>query len=186
MLGLFVTLGITILTLIVILLWFVPHLIQQQASLERQVQQSSDEAEHLRGILFDIIQEQETVLKGQRGRYGPGNGPAERPENRTPAAPPPFFETPLREGDVAGQAAAYFSSDPADLRLLEKRIRDLQEQMETHMGIARKNAQQDNESWAYLLSLLSAILERVQDAPTESSETLLHLPVSNPHERHCH
>lgn len=186
MLGLFVTLGITILTLIVILLWFVPHLIQQQARLERQVQQSSNEAEHLRGILFDIIQEQETVLKGQGTAYGPGQGAERGPENRTPAEQGPFFENSLRERDGVCQAAAPCSSEPTDLRLLEQRIRDLQEQMEAHMGIARKNAEQDNESWAYLLSLLSAILERLQTVPTESSETFLHLPVSNPHERHCH
>lgn len=130
MVGLFIALGITIFTLSIILLWFVPHLIQQQRNLKLQIQQTSDEAEHLRGLLFAIIQEQESVLE----------------EN------PPSMELEKSGGDV---------------HLLEQQLQTLQEKIEWYVHCARRQAEQDNASWAYLLSLLSAILDRLQAVSEE-------------------
>jgi len=59
MLALFVALGIAVITLLVLLLWFVPHLLHQQAV------RSSQEAADLRGMLLNMLNEQEAVMVRQ-------------------------------------------------------------------------------------------------------------------------
>jgi hypothetical protein len=59
MLALFVALGIAVITLLVLLLWFVPHLLYQQAV------RSAQEAADLRGMLLNMLNEQEAVMVRQ-------------------------------------------------------------------------------------------------------------------------
>lgn len=61
--ALFIVLGIAVLTLLALLLWFVPHLLQQQA------QRASGESDQLRKLLLDVLNEQElvTVRQAQLG-----------------------------------------------------------------------------------------------------------------------
>jgi hypothetical protein len=55
----FIALGIAIITLLFILLWYVPHLFQQQAG------RSAREAAQLRDMLLDMLNEQEAVMQRQ-------------------------------------------------------------------------------------------------------------------------
>jgi hypothetical protein len=55
MTALFVALGIMVLALLALLLWFVPRLLQQQAV------RVSDESAQLREMLLDLLSEQEAV-----------------------------------------------------------------------------------------------------------------------------
>src|SRR5215207_7396125 len=59
MTALFVALGIAVLTLLALLLWFVPHLLQQQAL------RSAGESAQLREMLLDMLSEQEAVTMRQ-------------------------------------------------------------------------------------------------------------------------
>ena len=59
MTALFVALGIMVLALLVLLLWFVPHLLQQQA------QRVAGETSQLREMLLDLLTEQEAVTMRQ-------------------------------------------------------------------------------------------------------------------------
>ena len=59
MTALFVALGIMVLALLALLLWFVPHLLQQQA---RRV---AGETSQLREMLLDLLSEQEAVTMRQ-------------------------------------------------------------------------------------------------------------------------
>src|SRR3954449_6541748 len=53
--ALFVALGIMVLALLALLLWFVPHLLQQQAT------RVAGETTQLREMLLDLLNEQESV-----------------------------------------------------------------------------------------------------------------------------
>src|SRR6476661_8014401 len=53
--ALFVALGIMVLALLALLLWFVPHLLQQQAT------RVAGETSQLREMLLDLLNEQEAV-----------------------------------------------------------------------------------------------------------------------------
>src|SRR3954471_12995368 len=59
--ALFVALGIMVLALLALLLWFVPHLLQQQAA------RVAGETTQLREMLLDLLNEQEsvTIRQGQ-------------------------------------------------------------------------------------------------------------------------
>ena len=59
--ALFVALGIMVLALLALLLWFVPHLLQQQAT------RVAGETTQLREMLLDLLNEQEavTIRQGQ-------------------------------------------------------------------------------------------------------------------------
>jgi chromosome segregation ATPase len=146
--ALFVALGIMILTLLALLLWFVPHLLQQQAT------RVAGETSQLREMLLDLLNEQEAVTMRQTQlgsslaqlqdqiesiAYA-GNG---YPQQRQQA--PPVAE--------------------AGIQQLETRLSELQGQIqgwiENRQHGAHTRAAQDNESWAYLMSLLAAIQERV-------------------------
>lgn len=166
MLGLFVTLGIAILTLLVILLWFVPHLLQQQE------QKSASEAAHLREMLLDVLHEQEdvTLRQGQLGTSLSylqeqlehiGTGPMLNPQGSEPI-------------DFSG------------LQALENHVRALQSQIETQMNLSRTQVEQSNESWFHLLSLLAAILERIRELSTTHAQSIVSVQGCKPHEHRCH
>src|SRR5690349_16854837 len=57
--ALFVALGIMVLALLALLLWFVPHLLQQQAT------RVAGETTQLREMLLDLLNEQEAVTMRQ-------------------------------------------------------------------------------------------------------------------------
>ncbi len=151
MLGLFVTLGIAIVTLLVILLWFVPHLLQQQA------QRTAHETAQLRQMLADMVGEQEMVALRQ-GQLG------------TTMA---YVQQQIEKMDVqhaharANQRDTPSVPDPSEVRALEQRILAMQSQVETHLRLYRVRAERENESWANLYSLLAAMLERLHDLSTE-------------------
>lgn len=177
MLGLFVTLGVTILTLIIILFWFVPHLMEQQT------RQTRHETAYMRDMLFDMLSEQETVAMHQ-GKLG---------------ASITYLQDQLEKLENSGSKGkngAPRTPSPTELshlRDLEKRIQSMQAQLEQHINLSRQRTAQDNESWAYLLGLLSAILDRIQELSQEpETETALHPPptayraVRRSYEHHRH
>lgn len=171
MLGLFVTLGVTILTLIVILFWFVPHLMEQQT------QQTRHETAYMRDVLFDMLSEQETVAAHQ-GKLG---------------ASITYLQDQLEKLETSGLSGKNGALRPpsqaelAHLGELEKRIQGMQTQLEQHINLSQQRTAQDNESWAHLLSLLSTILDRIQELSQEhppehtracTAESTFHSPVA--------
>jgi chromosome segregation ATPase len=138
--ALFVALGIMVLALLVLLLWFVPHLLQQQAV------HVASETEQLREMLLDLLNEQESVAVRQAQLGSSLSNLQAQLEHMSLGTP------------VPGQAAY----NPEQL---DRRIADLQRQisdwLDGRQQGERARTQQDNESWAYLMSLLAAIQERV-------------------------
>lgn len=141
--ALFVTFGITIVTLIVILLWFVPHLMQQQA------RRAAHESAQLREMLLEMLGEQEMIV-GRQGKMGDSLSSLRQQ-----------LEILKRLGEHGE------TPSPVELQQLDTRIRAMQLQIEKHMRTVRANSEKDNESWAYLISLQSAILERIGELSTE-------------------
>jgi hypothetical protein len=165
MTALFVALGIAVITLLALLLWFVPHLLHQQAL------RNADESARLRDMLLDMLNEQEAVTMRQSQL---GTSLAYLQEQLEQIA-----DNTQRSGD-RGEAPARSPADHAALRQLEERISAMQTQIQGWLdtrGKAQRSASvQDNESWAYLLSLLSAIQERVGNISVErnSAQVGLH------------
>jgi len=155
MLGLFVALGIAILTLIVILLWFVPHLLQQQA---RQV---SDDSAKMREMLYDILSEQEVVTMRQ-GQLGTTVFYLQEQFDQL---------MHVEKGETAHLQHRLPHPDALALKELEQRVQTMQIQIETAMQTARVHQEKDNESWAYLLTLLSAVMDRLGELSKESDQT---------------
>ncbi|GAB4110217.1 MAG: hypothetical protein Fur005_15100 [Roseiflexaceae bacterium] len=151
--ALFVALGIMVLALLALLLWFVPHLLQQQAM------RVSQETAQLREMLLDLLNEQEAVAVRQ-SQLG-----------TTLSSLQIQLTTLVDSGPGAPQQATQ--------EQIDARIADLQQQIQawiaTHQQDDRVKLNQDNESWAYLLSLLAAIQERVgsisDDRTAESANT---------------
>ena len=154
MAALFVALGIAVITLLTLLLWFVPHLLHQQAL------RSTREAADLRDMLLDMLNEQETVTKRQT-------------QLSTSIA---YLQDQLQQiVGVAGQKALGPGDDPVALRLIEERIGTMQHQiqswLDTRTRVQRSTQVQDNEAWANLMGLLAAIQERVGTLSAERTNT---------------
>jgi hypothetical protein len=151
MLGLFVALGIAILTLLVILIWFVPHLLQQQT------RQSSDEWVQLRDVISDMLNEQEVVTMRQ-GQLG-----------TTVFYLQEQFDQLTKTGHHSGYPPVSQLSDPANAELhqLKEQVQMMQGQIERYRKQAESGSQQDNEAWAYLLSLLAAVMGRIGELSEE-------------------
>jgi hypothetical protein len=153
MAALFVALGIAVITLLALLLWFVPHLLHQQAM------RSARESANLRDMLLDMLNEQEAVA-------------ARQAQLSTSLA---YLQDQLEQ--IVGAAQRDISigqghvADPASLRLIEERIGTMQSQiqgwLDTRTRAQRSVQVQDNESWAHLMSLLAAIQERVGSLSVE-------------------
>ncbi|HEX5691858.1 MAG TPA: hypothetical protein VFX76_17705 [Roseiflexaceae bacterium] len=146
MTALYVVLGIMVLALLALLLWFVPHLLQQQA---RRV---AGETTQLREMLLDLLSEQEAVTMRQ---------------TQLGATLSHLQEQLAGFAEVSAAKATQQAQVSADMGIkqLETRLGELQSQIqvwaqqrptETVLRTA-----QDNESWAYLMSLLGAIQDRV-------------------------
>lgn len=147
MAALFVALGIAVITLLALLLWFVPHLLHQQA------QRSASESAQLRDMLLDMLNEQEAVTLRQQQLSTSIAYLQDQLEQIVSAT---------QRDSRPGEASAM---EQAAVRQLEERISALQTQiqswLDTRNNTQRSSSVSENESWAYLLSLLSAIQDRV-------------------------
>lgn len=143
---LFVALGIMVLALLALLLWFVPHLLQQQAT------RVAGETAQLREMLLDLLNEQEAVTLRQTQL---GSSLAQL-QNR--------IEALVRSEPAASSTTHAIDASPV-IHQVEARLSELQAQLQTwtdqHGHRSQQQAARDNESWAYLLSLVSVIQERV-------------------------
>jgi Na+/phosphate symporter len=141
--ALFVALGIAVLALLALLLWFVPHLLQQQAV------RSANESAQLREMLLDMLSEQEAVTMRQ-AQLGTSIS---------------YLQDQLEQAVTAAPRAIAPAADSTELRRLEERMSVVQTQiqswLEGRVGAARKRDEQDNEAWARLMGLLATIQERV-------------------------
>jgi hypothetical protein len=161
MTALFVALGIAVITLLALLLWFVPHLLHQQAL------RSAREASDLRDMLLDMLNEQEAVTMRQSQLSASIAYLQDQLEQMVSVA--------QRDGG-RGQAPL---ADEAALRRFEERIGAMQTQIQAWLdgrANAQRNAQaQDNEAWAHLMSLLAAIQERVGTLSVERTNATVGL-----------
>ncbi len=149
MTALFVALGIAIITLLFILLWYVPHLLQQQAG------RSAREAAQLRDMLLDMLNEQEAVMQRQA--------------QLSAAMTSLQYQMKQLGNETPAQTARDF--DPGVARQLEERITALQQQIQqwidTRGQQQRQHQLEENEAWINLLSLLSSIQERIAQLANE-------------------
>lgn len=146
MAALFVALSIAVITLLALLLWFVPHLLYQQKV------DNASEAARLRDMLLDMLTEQEAVTLRQSQLSASIGYLQEQLEQIVAVA--------LREPGRSPVAV-----DETATRQLEERIGAMQSQLQSWLD-ARTRLQRnahlhDNEAWAHLMSLLAAIQERV-------------------------
>ncbi|HJZ47283.1 MAG TPA: hypothetical protein VKE41_08965 [Roseiflexaceae bacterium] len=146
--ALFVALGIMVLALLALLLWFVPHLLQQQAT------RVAGETTQLREMLLDLLNEQEAVTI----RQGQLNASLSNLQDQLTE----IANAGNRAQMVDHQAALIAESG---MQQLEARLGELQGQIKEwadgrQHGV-RQRAAQDNEAWANLMSLLASIQERV-------------------------
>ena len=146
--ALFVALGIMVLALLALLLWFVPHLLQQQAT------RVAGETGKLREMLLDLLSEQEAVTIRQTQL---GSSMAQLQDRLTE----------IVQGATAMHAEQTQTPPMAEqtAQQLEQRLSDIQTQIkdwtEGRQHGARAKAAQDNEAWAHLMRLLATIQERV-------------------------
>lgn len=149
--ALFVALSIMVLALLTLLLWFVPHLLQQQAT------RVAGETMQLREMLLDLLNEQEAVTLRQT-QLGSS---LSRLQQQIEA---------LSQQNLRAALPDPAQAKSIDMQQLESRLGELQSQLQTwsdhRAKDSRKNAQ-DNEAWAYLLSLLASIQERVGELSQE-------------------
>jgi septation ring formation regulator EzrA len=141
---LFIALSVMVLALLGLLLWFVPHLLQQQAT------RVAGETTQLREMLLDLLNEQEAVTLRQTQL---GSTLARLQKQIEGVAIEPR------------SALAHGSVGTLEVRQLESRLAEVQQQIQQWADarshdLSRRNAR-DNESWGYLLSLLTTIQERV-------------------------
>jgi len=135
-----------VLALLALLLWFVPHLLHQQAT------RVAGETSQLREMLLDLLSEQEAVTMRQTQL---GSSIAHLQDQLSSIAEVGTAQ-PVRQAQLAAEAG---------IQQLEGRLTELQGQIQGWMEQRRDESpartETDNESWAYLMSLLSAIQERV-------------------------
>jgi hypothetical protein len=137
-----------VLALLALLLWFVPHLLQQQAT------RVAGETTQLREMLLDLLNEQESVTI----RQGQLNASLSNLQDQ------------LSDIASAGNRALVVDQQASraaenGMQQLEARLGELQGQIkewaDSRQHGARQRAAQDNEAWANLMSLLASIQERV-------------------------
>ena len=146
--ALFVALGIMVLALLALLLWFVPHLLQQQAT------RVAGETTQLREMLLDLLNEQESVTL----RQGQLNASLSSLQDQLSD-----IASAGNRALVVDQHASRVAEN--GMQQLESRLGELQGQLKEwadgRQHGARQRAAQDNEAWANLMSLLASIQERV-------------------------
>jgi len=146
--ALFVALGIMVLALLALLLWFVPHLLQQQAT------RVAGETTQLREMLLDLLNEQESVTI----RQGQLNASLSNLQDQLSD-----IASASSHALVVDQQASRVAE--SGMQQLEVRLGELQGQIKEwadgRQHGARQRAAQDNEAWANLMGLLASIQERV-------------------------
>jgi septation ring formation regulator EzrA len=161
MAALFVALGIAVITLLALLLWFVPHLLHQQA------QRSAAEAARLRNMLLDMLNEQEAVTLRQ-SQLGTSIAYLQDQLEQIVGLAQRGSQDEATSLQARGLAPV---ADQTAMRQLEERIAALQTQiqgwLDTRARVQRSAQAHDNEAWAHLMSLLSAIQERVGQLSVE-------------------
>ena len=146
--GLFVALGIMVLALLALLLWFVPHLLQQQAS------HVAKETDNLRKMLLDLLNEQEAVTTRQAQL---GSSMAHMQDQLATIVQ---SAGQSRTGDQQATKMAEQGMQQLESRLVEVQSQ-IKDWIDCRQQGARVRAAQDNESWANLMSLLATIQDRV-------------------------
>lgn len=153
MTALFVALAVLVLTLLALLLWFVPHLLQQQAV------RVAGETKQLREMLLDLLNEQEAVTLRQTQLGSSLSLLRGQIEQLAKSAPGTSAQLP-----------------EAALRQLEQRLSDFQNEIQGWAERRTRNdarsLAQDNEAWANLMSLLAAIQQRMGELSTDRSSAL--------------
>jgi ribosomal protein L16 Arg81 hydroxylase len=136
-----------VLALLALLLWFVPHLLQQQAT------NVAGETTKLREMLLDLLNEQEAVTIRQTQL---GSSMAQMQDRLSE-----LVQTTSQPQADSSQALA----ENTLIQQLEGRLGDIQAQIrdwnEGRQHGARAKAAQDNEAWSHLMGLLAVIQERV-------------------------
>jgi hypothetical protein len=163
MLILFFVLSAALLLLAVLLLWFVPYLLQQQE------ERAAKEAKRLRELLADVLGEQEAVTMRQAQLGTSLSYLQDQIEQLATNWPTTVDELMSNNGSDRGT--------PPMLGELNERIAGLQGQLELwaqQRSTRPRNNQRDNESWAYLMSLLGTMQERL--GTLEKARQRGHLP----------
>lgn len=146
--ALFVALGIVVLALLALLLWFVPHLLQQQAA------RVASETSQLREMLLDLLNEQEAVTFRQTQLSSSLSSLQGQIES--------LSRTDKNNGWHSRQAMAFAETG---MHQLETRLTEIQAHIQllgtNHQQRISANSTQDNESWANLIGLLATIQERI-------------------------
>jgi chromosome segregation ATPase len=144
MTALFVALGIMVLTLLALLLWFVPHLLQQQAM------RVAGETSQLREMLLDLLSEQEAVTMRQTQL---GSSLMYLQDQLTNIA------------ENGSQTLLQPQLAASTTQQIEARLSEMQQQIEKWISQGSQQASnrsiQDNEAWNKLIELLTNIQERV-------------------------
>lgn len=144
MTALFVALGIMVLTLLALLLWFVPHLLQQQAM------RVAGETSQLREMLLDLLSEQEAVTMRQTQL---GSSLMYLQDQLTNIA------------ENGSQNLLQPQLAASTTQQIEARLSEMQQQIEKWISQGSQQASnrsiQDNEAWNKLIELLTNIQERV-------------------------
>jgi chromosome segregation ATPase len=157
--ALFVALGIMVLALLALLLWFVPHLLQQQAT------RVHGETTKLREMLLDLLNEQEAVTI----RQGQLNASLSNLQDQLSD-----IATAGNRAIAVDQHASRVAEN--GMQQLEARLGELQGQIKEwsdgRQHGARQRAAQDNEAWANLMSLLASIQERVGSLSQDRASVL--------------
>lgn len=143
--ALFITFGLMVLLLLGLLLWFVPHLLHQQAS------RVANETAQLREMLLDLLSEQESVAVRQ-SQLSASMGQLQG-----------RIESIAQIGESATNALSPEAA--SSLALLESRLTDLQTQTQAWFESRQRGAHtrelHDSESWGNLMGLLASIQERI-------------------------
>jgi chromosome segregation ATPase len=144
MTALFVALGIMVLALLALLLWFVPHLLQQQAM------RVAGETSQLREMLLDLLSEQEAVTMRQTQL---GSSLMYLQDQLTNIA------------ENGSQTLLQPQLAASTTQQIEARLSEMQQQIEKWISQGSQQASnrsiQDNEAWNKLIELLTNIQERV-------------------------
>lgn len=136
----FIMLGIMLIALIFLLLWFIPSQLYRQS---RKMLKVSEEVLDLRNLVLDVIKAQELVSKRQQH----------------------LVNSLVSSQKSTEPSQAHVGPRVEDLQSIEQRITELQAQitaeLNARMQTERISMAQDSESWGYLLSLLEHMQERM-------------------------
>ncbi|ABX05163.1 MAG TPA: hypothetical protein DEF47_16005 [Herpetosiphon sp.] len=153
-----------LLLLAVLLLWFVPHLLGQQEHRAKQ------ETQQLKALLSDVLGEQEVVARRQ-AQLGSSLGHL---QDQLETLHTSF---PATVAKLAAQPADF--SRPL-IEHLDNRLNNLHCQLDGWMNERRQHSkqvsQQENESWAYLMSLLGTMQDQLGDVSQQRPRRPLREP----------